>query len=63
LAHGNAPDAGWQTTAFGAPLTSGTDVLATAANVQGVATEPSGAWWFDRTTKTELQRIAVMGGA
>ena len=63
LGRGNALDAGWQTAALGTPLTSGTDVLATAADVQGVATEPSGAWWFDRATKTELQRIAVMGGA
>jgi peptide/nickel transport system substrate-binding protein len=59
----NATNASWQAAAFGAPLTTGTDVLATAANVQGIASEPSGAWWFDRVTKTELQRVAVMGGA
>ena len=53
----------WQRQAFGAPLCPPVDVLATASNVKGIAALPSGSWWFDRVTKTELQRIAVAGGA
>jgi len=59
----NAPDAGWQTAAFGAVLASGSDALATAANLKGVTVLPNGSWWFDRVTKTAMQRIAVAGGA
>ncbi|HVA26354.1 MAG TPA: ABC transporter substrate-binding protein, partial [Chloroflexota bacterium] len=59
----NAADAGWQKAAFGAPLASGTTTLATAANLKGVTPLPNGSWWFDRVTKTALQRVAVAGGA
>ena len=63
LGHANRADFDWETAAFGAPLWSGADVTATAANVQGVVAEPNGSWWFDRVTKTALQRVAVAGGA
>ena len=56
-------DQGWQMAAFGELLGPATDVLAAGANVKSVATLPDGAWWFDRVTKTEMQRIAVAGGA
>jgi peptide/nickel transport system substrate-binding protein len=59
----NGADAGWQARAFGQPLTSGPETLATAANVKGVTILPNGSWWFDRVTKTALQRVAVAGGA
>jgi ABC-type transport system substrate-binding protein len=59
----NQSDQGWQTKAFGASLAPGIDILGTAANVKGATTLPNGSWWFDRVTKTELQRIAVAGGA
>ncbi len=59
----NAEDADWQTAAFGAPLVSGPEAYACTANVKGVTAQPNGSWWFDRVTKTELQRIAVAGGA
>lgn len=59
----NAPDAAWQAAAFGAPLASGTSTLATGANLRGVTQLPNGSWWFDRVTKTALQRLAVAGGA
>ena len=59
----NAPDAGWQAAAFGAPLGTGSTTLATAADLKGVTQLPNGSWWFDRVTKTALQRVAVAGGA
>ena len=59
----NAPDAAWQTAAFGAPLAVGSSTLATDANLKGVTPLPNGSWWFDRVTKTALQRVAVAGGA
>ena len=59
----NAADAGWQAAAFGSPLGSGSSTLATAANLKGVTPLPNGSWWFDRVTKTALQRVAVAGGA
>jgi peptide/nickel transport system substrate-binding protein len=59
----DAPDAGWQTSAFGAPLASGPTTLGTAANLRGVTPLPNGSCWFDRVTKTALQRVAVAGGA
>jgi peptide/nickel transport system substrate-binding protein len=59
----NAPDAAWQTDAFGAPLSAGSAALATAADLKGVTQLPNGSWWFDRVTKTALQRVAVAGGA
>ncbi len=59
----NAADAGWQAAAFGAPLGSGAAAYAAAANVKGVTALPNGSWWFDRVTKTTLQRIARAGGA
>jgi len=63
LAGANHADFDWETAAFGAPLWSTADITATAANVQGVVAEPNGSWWFDRVTKTALQRVAVAGGA
>ncbi|GEM_PF-6441609 len=59
----NAQDAEWQTAAFGAPLGSGYDGYAAAANIRGVTALPNGSWWFDRVTKSTMQRIAVAGGA
>lgn len=59
----DAPDAGWQTSAFGAPLASGPTTLGTAANLRGVTPLPNGSCWFDRVTKTAWQRVAVAGGA
>ncbi|HEX6511195.1 MAG TPA: hypothetical protein VF157_02775 [Chloroflexota bacterium] len=59
----NAADAAWQQAALGSPLASGSQTLATAANVKGVTPLPNGSWWFDRVTKTGMQRIAVAGGA
>ncbi|HLG73322.1 MAG TPA: ABC transporter substrate-binding protein, partial [Chloroflexota bacterium] len=59
----NADDAGWQTAAFGAPLSTGQSAFATPANVKGVTALPNGSWWFDRVTKTAMQRVAVAGGA
>jgi ABC-type transport system substrate-binding protein len=59
----NAGDVGWQTRGFGASLASGTATVAAAANVKGVTLLPNGSWWFDRVTKTALQRVAVAGGA
>jgi len=56
-------DAGWEQQVFGGPLTTGVDVLATASNIKGVTSLPDGSWWFDRVTKTGMQRIAVAGGA
>lgn len=59
----NAGDAGWQTSAFGSPFTSGVSAYGTSANVKGVTALPNGSWWFDRVTKTAMQRVAVAGGA
>jgi peptide/nickel transport system substrate-binding protein len=56
-------DQSWQQAAFGSLLGPATDIYAAAANVKGVTVLPSGAWWFDRVTKTAMQRIAVAGGA
>ncbi len=56
-------DRTWQADAFGAALLQPTDVLAADANVKGIASLPNGAWWFDRVTKTPMQRVAVAGGA
>lgn len=59
----NELDAGWEMAAFGSPLVSGSSAYATTANVKGVTALPNGSWWFDRVTKTALQRVAVAGGA
>lgn len=59
LARLAAQDAAWRVE----PLPSMADVIATASNVKGVTALPNGSWWFDRVTKTALQRVAVAGGA
>lgn len=63
LAALQAQDQDWQTAAFGAPLGPPVDIFAAASNVKSVTPLPDGSWWFDRVTKTEMQRIAVAGGA
>jgi peptide/nickel transport system substrate-binding protein len=57
LAKASARDAAW------APAPRSPDVLGAAANVQGLTPLPNGSWWFDRVTKTAMQRVAVAGGA
>ncbi|MBV9120209.1 MAG: hypothetical protein JOZ39_05835 [Chloroflexi bacterium] len=63
LAASNNADQAWQASVFGASLGTSTDVTASCANVKGLIAEPNGSWWFDRVTKTALQRVAVAGGA
>ena len=56
-------DAGWQRQALGAVLGQGTEWTGTAANLKGLTSLPNGSLWFDRVTKTAMQRVAVAGGA
>lgn len=37
--------------------------VAAASNVQDITALPDGSWWFDRVTKSDLQRLARRGGA